>query len=106
MRTTTITLEATLQADGQTLHLSKKLSLSPGLVTVSVQSTVPKTGPTMMEVLDRIHQDQKLRGRKPMTEEEMAAEMTLMRSEDDGYEKRWQNIWSQTGTKPNSTDDD
>jgi hypothetical protein len=102
----TITVEATLQADGQTLHLSKKLSLPPGLVTVSVQSTLPKPGPTMLEVLDRIHQDQNQQGRKPMTEEEMAAEIALMRSEDNEHEERWQNIWSQTGTKPNTTDRD
>jgi hypothetical protein len=37
----------------------------------------------MLEVLERIHQDQQRRGRKPMTEEEMAAEIARMRAEDD-----------------------
>src|SRR5437764_12700700 len=99
MTTTTITVEATLLPDGVTLQLEKKLALPPGRVTVTVQPTVPKSGPTMLEVLDRIHRDQQQRGRKPMTEEEMAAEIARARAEDD-YEDRWREIWSQTGTKP------
>ena len=27
-----------------------------------------------------------------------------MRGEDDEYEERWREIWSQTGTKPERTD--
>jgi hypothetical protein len=100
---TTITVEGTLQPDGVTLHLEKKLSLPPGRVTVTVQLPVPKTGPTMLEVLDRIHRDQPQRGRKPMTEEEMTAEIAQMRAEEED-EERWREIWSQTGTKPERTD--
>ena len=101
---TTITVEATLQPDGVTLHLQKKLSLPPGRVTVTVQSAGPGAGLTMLEVLDRIHRDQQQRGRRPMTEEEMAAEIAQMRGEDDQYEERWQEIWSETGTKTDRTD--
>ena len=36
---TTITVEATLQADGVTLHLEKKLALPPGRVMLTLQST-------------------------------------------------------------------
>jgi hypothetical protein len=36
MTTTTITVEATLQSDGVTLHLEKKLPLPPGRVTLTV----------------------------------------------------------------------
>jgi hypothetical protein len=104
MTTTAITVEATLQPDGVTLHLEKKLALPPGRVTVTVQPTTPKAGPTMLEVLDRIHRDQQQRGHRPMTEEEMAADMTRMRAEEDEYEERWRDIWSQTGTKPPGTD--
>jgi hypothetical protein len=93
-----------LQADGQTLHLAKKLSLPPGPITVSVQSTEPKIGLTMLEVLDHIHQDQHQRGRKPLTETEMATEIEQIRSDDNEYEERWQNIWSQTDNKPKTTD--
>jgi hypothetical protein len=100
MTTTTITVEATLLPDGVTLQLEKKLALSPGRVTVTVQTPGPKSGPTMLEVLDRIHRDQQQRGRKPMTEEEMAAEIAQMRAEEAEYEERWRQIESQTGTQP------
>ena len=80
------------------------LALPPGRVTVTVQPTVAKTGPTMLEVLDRIHRDQQQRGHRPMTDEEMAAETAQMRGADDDYEERWQEIWSQTGVKPERTD--
>ena len=99
MTTATITVEATLQPDGVTLQLDKKLYLPPGRVTLTVQLTGQGSGPTMLEVLDRIHREQQQRGRKPMTEEEMAAEIRQMRGEDDEYEERWQEIWSQTGRK-------
>jgi hypothetical protein len=82
MTASTITLEATLQSDGVTLRLEEKLTLPPGRVTVTIQPTAPNTGPTMLEVLDRIHHDQQLRGRKPPTEEQVAAEIAQMRSED------------------------
>jgi hypothetical protein len=99
MTTTPITVDATLQPDGVTLQLEQKLALPPGRVIVTVQPTVSKTGPTMLEVLDRIHRDQQQRGRKPMTEEEMATEIARMRAEGDEYEQRWREIWAQTGTQ-------
>jgi hypothetical protein len=99
-----MTVEATLQPDGVTLQLDKKLPLPPGRVTLTVQPTERGSGPTMLEVLDRIHRDQQQRGRRPMTQEEMAAEIVQMRGEDDEYEERWREIWSQTGTKPERTD--
>src|SRR3954454_15158093 len=104
MATTTITVEAMLQSDGVTLQLEKKLPLSPGRVLVTVQPTGSSPGPTMLEVLDRIHRDQQQRGRRPMTEEQMAAEIAQLRAEDEEYEERWREIWSQTGTKGDRTD--
>jgi hypothetical protein len=100
-----ITVEANLQPDGLTLQLEKKLTLPPGRVLVTVQPTEPRSGPTMLEVLDRIHRDQQHRGQRPMTEEEMAAEIAQMRSDDEAYEARWQQIWSQSRTTPPATDD-
>jgi hypothetical protein len=101
MTATSITIEATLQPDGVTLHLEKKLALPPGRVTVTVQPIGPNNGATMLEILDRIHQNQQRRGRTPMTEEEMAAEMARWRAEDDEYDRHWEEIWSQTGGNPN-----
>jgi hypothetical protein len=97
MTTTPITVEATLQPDGVTLQMDKSLGLPPGRVLVTVQPAGPRSGATMLEVLDRIHRDQQQRGRNPMTEEQMAAEIAQLRSEDDEYEERWRQIWSQTG---------
>jgi hypothetical protein len=99
MTPTTITVEATLQPDGTTLHLDRKLTLPPGRVLLTVQPTAPAAGPTMLEVLDCIHHDQQQRGHRPMTEDEMAAEIARMRAEDDEYEERWRQIWSQTTMK-------
>jgi hypothetical protein len=98
MPTSSVTVQGTLQPDGVTLHLERKLALPPGRVTVTVQPTAPARGPTMLEVLDCIHRDQQQRGRKPITEEDMAAEIAQMRAEDEQYEQRWRQIWSQTGT--------
>jgi len=104
MTTTTITVEGTLQPDGRTLQLEKQLPLPPGRVTVTVQPTVPSSGPAMLETLDRIHREQQQRGRRPMTEEEMAEEVTRLRGEDDEYEERWRQIWWQTAAKSDRTD--
>jgi hypothetical protein len=79
---TTITIEGLLQPDGLTLHLEKRLALPPGRVTVTVQSALPNSGPTMLEVLDRIHRDQHQQGRQPMTEAEMAAEIARLRADE------------------------
>lgn len=100
MPSNTITVEGALQADGVTLRLEKKVALPPGRVTVTIQPALAtmSPGPTMVEVLDRIHRDQQARGRSPMTEEEMAAEIARLRAEDDEYEERYRKIWSQTGT--------
>jgi hypothetical protein len=99
-----ITVTATLQPDGVTLQLEKKLALPPGRVTITVQPTIPPTGPTMLEVLDRIHGDQQRRGHQQMTEEDMTAEIAQMRADEGEYEERWREIWSQTSTKPERTD--
>jgi hypothetical protein len=98
MTTTPIILEATLQPDGVTLQFDHKLALPPGRVTVTVQPTAPRSGPTMLEILDGIHRKQQQRGRKPITEEEMAAEIAQMRHKDEEYEERWREIWSHTGS--------
>lgn len=101
MTTDTITIQGTLQADGVTVQLEQKVALPPGRVTVTVQATKVQSvaGPTMVEVLDRIHRDQQQRGRNPMTEEEMAAEIAQLRADDDEYEERCRQIWAQTGTQ-------
>jgi len=94
----TITANGTLQPDGITVQLDKKVALAPGRVTVEVRPAVTSSGPTMLEVLERIHRDQQRRGHVPMTEEEMAREIEEMRQDD---EERWTEIWSQTSKSAN-----
>jgi hypothetical protein len=92
MNPSTITVEATLQPDGKTLQLDDKLGLPPGRVSITLQLIEPRPGPTMLEVLDRIHQEQQTANHKPLTEEEMAAEVARVRA-DREYEERWARIW-------------
>ena len=94
----TITVAATLRADGKTLELDERLSLPPGRVTVSLQSVpcAEITGPTVLEVLDRIHREQRERGDQTMTEEQMAAEIASLRADGEEEEERWRQIWAQT----------
>lgn len=99
-----VTVNGVLQPDGETLRLEKKLALPPGRVTVTVQPVAPQSGQTMLEVLDRIHRDQQQRGRVPMSEEAMAAEIAQLRAEDNDYEQRWQKLHAQTSTNGPSTD--
>jgi hypothetical protein len=90
------TVEGILQPDGVTVQLDRKVAVPPGRVLVDVRPATPNPGPTMLEVLDRIHQDQRRRARVPMTDEEMAREIGQMRAEDDEYEARWRTIGSQS----------
>jgi hypothetical protein len=96
MNPVTITLPATLKADGVTLQLDEKIALPPGRVTVTVQAPVSKQGVGILEVLDRIHREQRERGRRPMREDEMAAEIAAAHREAEEEEQRWREIWSQT----------
>jgi hypothetical protein len=91
-----ITVNGTLQPDGITVELEHKVALPPGRVTVEVRRANTAPGPTMLEVLDRIHQEQRGRGRPPMTDEQMASEIDQMREDDEEYEARWRLIWSQS----------
>jgi hypothetical protein len=90
-----ITVNGTLHPDGITVQLEKKVGLPPGRVTLEVRPANPPSGPTMLEVLDRIHRDQRQRGQVPMSDEEMAREIERMRHEDDEYEERWRKIWNE-----------
>ncbi len=105
MTTDTITIEGMLREDGVTLQLREKVDLPPGRVTVTVQAAQPmQTGnePAMVEVLERILRERRSRGRMPITEEQMAAEISAIRADEDDYEKRCKQIWARTG--PQSTE--
>ena len=99
-----VTIEATLQPDGTTLRLDRKLALPPGKVVVTVQPATDRSGPVMLEVLDRIQADRRQRGATQPTDEEMAAEIAALRADDDEAETRWREIWSRTVPPPAGSD--
>jgi hypothetical protein len=96
------TVEATLDSDGKTLNLDDLLPLPPGRVVLTVRAAKQQTGPAMVEVLEAIHRAQQQRGHRPMTAEEMAAEIADMRRNEDEYEQRWQQITS--NIRPDGSD--
>ena len=102
MATDTIIIEGMLQADGVTLQLREKVDLPPGRVTVTVQPIQPmqsEAKPTMVEVLELILREQQSRGRMPISEEQMAAEISALRTDDADYEERCKQIWARTGLR-------
>jgi hypothetical protein len=96
MRQPPVSAEAVLQPDGVTLRLTKKISLPPGQVIVTVQPATSGAGPRMIDVLDRIRRERMLRGARPMSEDQMRAEIEALRAEGEEDEARWREIWSKT----------
>ena len=92
----TVLAHATLDADGVTLRLEQPLDLPPGKVVVTVEPAEAMPGPTMMEVLDRIHRDRAARGNRGLNEEEMAARIAEMRADAEEEEDRWREIFANT----------
>ena len=87
-------IEGTLKPDG-TLELDEKPSLSPGRVTVILQPVQAKAPGQrgLADVIDEIRKGQQARGFQGRSAKEI--EEGLRESEDD-YEKRMQELRSQT----------
>ncbi|MBI1913956.1 MAG: hypothetical protein HYS12_04365 [Planctomycetes bacterium] len=84
MTPTTITVEATLQPDGVTLHLDKKLALPPGRVRVVVQP-VPEAAPPQedwWQLMQRLRREREEAGHPFLSEEEMNAHLAWLREGD------------------------
>jgi len=70
-----------VRPDG-TLELGEKLTLSPGPVRVTVQHVAPESPKEdTWAVLERIWAEQKAKGVKPRTREEVDADINAMRDE-------------------------
>ena len=76
----TIVIEGTLQPDGTTLLLDRKLGLPPGKVMVTIQDDPSAASPS---------------------DEETAAEIEAMGTDDDGAEARLQELETRTQQPPN-----
>ena len=92
-RTETV-IAGTLKPDG-TLELDEKPNLSPGRVQVIVQPLAPPapTGRGLVEVMDEIRANQRARGYRGRTLEEMQAEEQQRQEEDTEYERRCKALW-------------
>lgn len=90
-------VQGTLKADG-TLELDQKPNLSPGRVQVIVQP-LPQPAPKtrgLAEVIEEIKQAQRTQGSPGSTKEQMEAEEAARRKDEEDYEQRMQELWSQT----------
>ena len=96
MDTAPIMVEAILQSDGVTLSLAQSWRCLPAPSRSPSKPPSRATGPTMLETLDRIHNEQRQRGHMAMTEDEMLAEIAALRAEDSQEQAAWREIESHT----------
>ena len=97
MSLNTIVIQGTLKPDG-TLELDEKPSLAPGRVQVMLQRAsigVAASG-GLAETIEDIRRHQQARGYAGRTPEEIRCDEDQHRVEEDAYEQRMQEIWSQT----------
>jgi hypothetical protein len=99
MNSSAVIVRGTLKEDG-TLELADKPELPPGPVRVILEPLDPSADsrPGLLEILDQIHAGQRARGFKGRTKEEIDAQIAADRAEEEEYEARWRQIWSQTQT--------
>ena len=94
-----IVVQGTLMPDG-TLELDEKPSLAPGRVQVMLQPVsiglAPKGG--LAKTIEEIRQHQQAQGYQGRTPDEMACDEDERRTDEDAYEQRMGEIWSQTST--------
>jgi hypothetical protein len=94
-------IEGTLKPDG-TLELDQKPNLAPGRVQVIVQplsqATPRKRG--LADAIDEISHSQLARGYSGLTLEELEKEEAAHRADEEDYEQRMRDLWSQTRSGP------
>ena len=97
MKLDNVVVEGTLKPDGS-LELDSKPILDPGRVAVTLQpvrtGSPPKGG--LADTIEEIRLYQQAHGYQGRTPEEMARDEAERRADDDAYEQRMQEIWSQT----------
>ena len=99
MSLNTIVVQGTLKPDG-TLELDEKPTLAPGRVHVMLQPVsmglMPQGG--LAQTIAEIRRNQQTRGYAGVTAVEIARDEDQRRADEDAYEQRMQEIWSQTKT--------
>ena len=92
-----VVVQGTLKPDGS-LELDTVPGLAPGRVYVTLQPVLagsPSKG-GLAATIDEIRRYQQGVGYQGRTPEEMARDEDERRADDDAYEQRMQEIWSQT----------
>jgi hypothetical protein len=99
MSLNTVVIQGTLNPDG-TLELDEKPSLAPGRVHLVLQPAsiglAARGG--LAETIEEIRRHQQARGYAGRTPEEIKCDGDQHRADEDAYEQRMQEIWSQTKT--------
>lgn len=92
-----VVVQGTLKPDGS-LELDTVPGLAPGRVHVTLQPVLagsPSKG-GLADTIDEIRRYQQGVGYQGRTPEEMARDEAERRADDDAYEQRMQELWSQT----------
>jgi hypothetical protein len=95
----TIVVQGTLKPDG-TLELDEKPTIAPGRVHVTLQPVLsgsPSKG-GLADTIEEIRQYQQATGYQGRIPEETAHEEDERRTDEEAYDQRMQEIWSQTQT--------
>jgi hypothetical protein len=97
MSLNTVVVQGTLKPDG-TLELDTKPALAPSRVHVTLQPVLSGSPPTrgLAHTIEEIRRYQQARGYQGRTPEEMDQDEAERRADEDAYEQRMQEIWSQT----------
>ena len=93
----TVVIQGTLKPDG-TVELDEIPTMTPGRVQVTLQPVLAGSPPQggLANTIEEIRQYQQALGYQGRTPEEMAHDEDQRRADEDAYEQRMQEIWSQT----------
>ena len=93
----TVVIQGTLKPDG-TVELDEIPTMTPGRVQVTLQPVLAGSPPQrgLANTIEEIRQYQQAVGYQGSTPEDMAHDEDQRRADEDAYEQRMREIWSQT----------
>ena len=97
MSVDTVVIQGTLEPD-ETVELDEIPTMTPGRVQVTLQPVLAGSPPQggLANTIEEIRQYQQALGYQGRTPKEMAHDEDQCRADEDAYEQRMQEIWSQT----------
>jgi len=93
----TVVIQGTLKPDG-TVELDEIPTMTPGRVQVTLQPVLAGSPPQggLANTIEEIREYQQALGCQGRTPKELAHDEDQRRADEDAYEQRMQEIWSQT----------